>query len=284
MIIWIASYPKAGNTIVRSLIASYFFSRDGIFDFDLLNNIRQFPDISLFKKLEIDMTNENEVVKNYINAQKLIIKKGSINFLKTHSSLFNINNNHFTDLQKTLGAIYIVRDPRNVVKSYANHFQVTEEEAATHLTQERFSYGMKNPENQENRVITHVGSWNFNYNTWKSFRAHKRYLLVKYEDLISDKEKILIKILEFVHKLAKINFVLNKHKLQNILDSTSFEKMQDLEIKKGFNESVITEKTGSKINFFNLGPKNDWKNSLNIEIKKNIEKCFEKEMSELGYL
>ena len=56
MIIWLASYPKAGNTIVRSLIASYFFSRDGIFDFDLLNNIRQFPDISLFKKLEIDMT------------------------------------------------------------------------------------------------------------------------------------------------------------------------------------------------------------------------------------
>ena len=284
MIIWIASYPKAGNTIVRSLLASYFFSEDGNFDFDLLNNIRQFPDISLFKKLQIDTTNEKEVVKNYINAQKLIIKKGSINFLKTHSSLFNINNNHFTDLHRSLGAIYIVRDPRNVVRSYANHFQVTEEEAATHLTEQRFSYGMKNLENQENRVVTHLGSWSFNYNSWTSFKTHKRYLLVKYEDLISNKEKILIKILKFVHKLAKINFVLDKNKLKNILESTSFEKMQDLEIKKGFNESIITKKIGSKINFFYLGPKNNWKNSLNVEIKKNIEKCFEKEMSELGYL
>jgi hypothetical protein len=67
MIIWISSYPKSGNTIVRSLLSSYFFSKDGNFDFDLLNNIRQFPDFSLFEKLKIDTTNEKEVVKNYIN-------------------------------------------------------------------------------------------------------------------------------------------------------------------------------------------------------------------------
>ena len=284
MIIWIASYPKSGNTIVRSLLASYFFSKDGNFDFSLLRHIRQFPDISIFKKLQIDLTNEKEVVKNYINAQKLIIKKGSINFLKTHSSLFNIDNNHFTDLQKTLGAIYIVRDPRNILKSYTNHFQITEEEASTQLTEQMFSFGMKNPENLEDRIITHVGSWNFNYNTWKAFKVHKRYLLVKYEDLINDKEKILIKILEFVYNLAKRKFILNKEKLQNILLTTSFEKMQALEIKKGFNESVISEKTGNKVKFFNLGPKNDWKNSLNDKLKKKIENCFEKEMTELGYL
>jgi len=284
MIIWIPSYPKAGNTIVRSLIASYFFSKDGNFNFSLLNNIRQFPEISLFKNLQIDTTNEKEVIKNYINAQKLMIKKGSIHFLKTHSSLFNINNNHFTDLQRSLGAIYIVRDPRNVVKSYANHFQVTEREAATHLTEQRFSYGMKHPNNQENRVVTHVGSWGFNYNSWKSFKAHKRYLLVKYEDLVCDKEKTLINILKFIHELTKINFVLDKDKLKNILDSTSFEKMQDLENREGFKESVINEKTGNKVNFFNLGPKNDWKKSTDIKIQKQIENSFEKEMKELGYL
>ena len=284
MIIWIASYPKSGSTIVRSLLASYFFSKDGNFNFDLLNNIRQFPDISLFKKLQIDTTNEKEIILNYINAQKLIIKKKSIHFLKTHSSLFNINNNHFTDLQRSLGAIYIVRDPRNVVKSYANHFQVTEKEAGSHLIEQRFSYGMKHSHNQKNRVITHVGSWNFNYNTWKSFKAHERYLLVKYEDLISNKEKTLINILKFIYELTKINFVLDKNKLKNILDSTSFEKMQDLENKKGFKESIVDEKTGNKINFFNLGPKNDWKKSLDTQIQKQIEKSFEEEMKELGYL
>jgi hypothetical protein len=283
MIIWISSYPKSGNTIVRSLLSSYFFSKDGNFDFGLLNNIRQFPDFSLFEKLKIDTTNEKEVVKNYINAQKLIIKKGLIHFLKTHSSNIRVNNNHFTDLNNSLGVIYIVRDPRNVLKSYANHFQITEETAANHLTQPMFSYGMNNSNNQENKIITHVGSWSYNYNTWKSFKTHGRYLMVKYEDLINDKEKIFINILKFIHKLAKINFVLDKSKLKNILDSTSFEKMQDLESKKGFMESV-TDQTGKKIRFFNLGPKNNWKKSLDLQIQKKIENSFEKELKELKYL
>ena len=43
MIIWIASYPKCGNTWVRSLLSAYYFSNDGEFNFDLLKNIRQFP-------------------------------------------------------------------------------------------------------------------------------------------------------------------------------------------------------------------------------------------------
>ena len=43
MIIWIASYPKCGNTWVRSLLSAYYFSENGEFNFDLLKNIKQFP-------------------------------------------------------------------------------------------------------------------------------------------------------------------------------------------------------------------------------------------------
>ena len=43
MILWIASYPKSGNTWVRSLISSYLFSKNGSFDFNLLNEIPRFP-------------------------------------------------------------------------------------------------------------------------------------------------------------------------------------------------------------------------------------------------
>ena len=44
MIIWLASYPKSGNTFLRALLASYLFTSDGIFNFELLKNINQFPD------------------------------------------------------------------------------------------------------------------------------------------------------------------------------------------------------------------------------------------------
>ena len=52
MIIWIASYPKSGNTWIRSLISSYLYSKDGNFNFDLLNNIHQFPQKEYFTDYE----------------------------------------------------------------------------------------------------------------------------------------------------------------------------------------------------------------------------------------
>ena len=70
MFIWIASYPKSGNTLCRSMIASYFFSNDGIFNFDLIKNIKQFPETELFKTSGVNIKNEREVIKNYIKVQK----------------------------------------------------------------------------------------------------------------------------------------------------------------------------------------------------------------------
>ena len=43
MIVWLASYPKSGNTLLRSILTSYFFSQNGDFNFELLNKIGQFP-------------------------------------------------------------------------------------------------------------------------------------------------------------------------------------------------------------------------------------------------
>ena len=113
---------KSGNTFVRSLLSSYIFSKDGNFNFELLKNIKQFPDNSLFKQLGVDINNEDEMYKNYINSQKILNKKDSIMFLKTHSCFVNTNKFKFTDRHNTLGVIYIVRDPRNIVTSHSQDF------------------------------------------------------------------------------------------------------------------------------------------------------------------
>ena len=60
--------------------------------------------------------------------------------------------------------------------------------------------------------------------------------------------------------------------------------MQKLENEKGFSESWVDEKTGKKIHFFYLGPKNDWKKKLDIKVTEKLEKAFRAEMKELGYL
>ena len=65
---------------------------------------------------------------------------------------------------------------------------------------------------------------------------------------------------------------------------SSFDRLQSLEEKEGFSESVINLKTKNKDKFFYLGPKNDWRKTLDIKISESIALEFKKEMKELGYL
>ena len=280
MIIWIASYPKSGNTLVRSILSSYLFTSDGNFKFELLNYIKQFPSRYIFDKINVDIDNKFEVEKNYIKAQKLINSFNKSNFLKTHSA-YKLNYHYnFTNFENTLGAIYIVRDPRNVVTSFSNHYDITLEESLECMTSKSFYIG----KGFKTDFPTFVGSWSYNYNSWKSEELKNRCLLIKYEDLINQKEDTIIQILQFIAKLSKIKLKLNKKKLQNSIKTTDFEYLQNLEKEKGFVEAMTSKIKDKKIKFFYLGPKNNWEKTLNEEIKKKIEINFKKEMIELGYI
>ena len=245
MIVWLASYPKSGNTLVRALLAAYFFSKNGILDFDKLEKITAFPQEIFFKKFNIDIQNEREVLKNYNKIQNFINKKKSIQFMKTHSSLFNIENKYsFTNLDNSLCAIYIVRDPRSIVTSYAHHLSVTISEAKNIMIKNHKTGFYNN-----SSVVTYVGTWSHNFNSWKSFKFQQRYLLIKYEDLIDDTEKIFLDILNFVNKYNKTSETIDKIKLKNVLDSCSFENMSKLENESGFPEAA-TDRAGGKKKVF----------------------------------
>lgn len=279
MFIWLASYPKSGNTLVRSLLSSYFFSKDGIFNFELIKNIKQFPLTELFLKNGVDTNNEKEVIRNYLKIQESINIKNSTQFLKTHSYLFNIENNPFTKLDYSLGVIYIVRDPRNVVLSYSNHNSLSHERSTEDLI-----IGRELKNKNKDGIKVYPGSWGGNFNSWKSFKSVNKYLLIHYENLIKEKDKIFYEILKFIHNLKNVEFVLDKKKFSNVLDSTNFGRVQKLESQTGFHESMIDKKTGKKIKFFNLGEKTNWKSALEPNLQNKIEEAFEKEMKELGYI
>ena len=278
MIIWLASYPKSGNTFLRSLLASYFYSEDGDFEFEQLKKIEQFPVNENFEKIGINISDKFEVAKNYIKAQEEINKTKKISFWKTHSSFCKLYNKYnFSDLKNSLGVIYIVRDPRNVVSSFAHHNSKSINETVELLTND-LATG-----NEKNEVEVYLGSWNFNYNSWKVFKNSNRYLLIRYEDLINDTENVYIKILRFINDLSTLKSPININKIRKVVKSTTFSRMKKLEEEQGFEESKVND-LGKTVKFFNLGPKNNWKNLLSSQIIKKIENKFNKEMLELGYL
>ena len=72
MIIWLASYPKSGNTWLRSMLASYFYSQNGVFNFDVLNHIDQFPSFDYFKNYKDKFERPEDTARYWLDAQKKI--------------------------------------------------------------------------------------------------------------------------------------------------------------------------------------------------------------------
>ena len=281
MILWLASYPKSGNTLVKSILSAYFFSNDGKFDFKLLNNIKQFPDLNLFKNLGINVSDQNDIIKNYIYAQEVINKrdKNSIRFLKSHQVLNAINGYQFTNYKNSLGVIYIVRDPRKVVLSNANHNQITIEESFNQMCKNILLGGKGNFRGE---VETYAGSWSSNYNSWKEFKKFNKYLLIKYEDIVQKPDETFKVMFNFINKISKTQIEIDKIKLENVLKTTNFEYLQNLEDQQGFPEAAKDDQ-GKNIQFFKYGKSNSG-NKIPKLIKAKIEKNFSLEMNELGYL
>ena len=112
-------------------------------------------------------------------------------------------------------------------------------------------------------------------------KNNKNFHLIKYEDLILNPEEELEKIVIFLKNFMNIETDLIKNR--NILESTSFKNLRSLEEKGEFKENAFETKEKKK-NFFYLGPKNNWKNHLNEQIRQEIENKLSNEMKELGYL
>ena len=278
MIIWIASYPKSGNTWLRSIITSLLYTTDGIFDFKLIKKIKQFPTRDQFQDFTKNFNDINEISKFWLLAQDKINLTEEIKFFKTHNLNCAVNKNSFTNKSHTLGTIYVVRDPRNLVNSIKNHYNKgNDEEAKNFLISKKILSRV--PKDNEADIATLLGSWSDHYNFWT--KKNSNLLLIKYEDLILDTKKELERIIIYLKKFMTVE--INPEKIKNILSTTSFDHLKNLENKGLFNENVYDSKK-NKIRFFNKGPSNDWTKVLDKKIQDDIEKIFYKEMKELGYV
>jgi len=283
MIIWIASYPKSGNTWVRSLLSTYLYSEDGNFNFNLLKKILKFPSKKYLKYFLEDFSNIKRVSEYWIAAQERInLHNENKNiFLKTHSALCTLEKNAFTNKKNTKAVIYIVRDPRNVITSVGNYYSMNIEESYNFMIDNNKILTSDKWGGDNFGISEVLGSWSEHYKSWKNINFAP-ILKIKYEDLITDAEKCLIKIINFLQKFTEIK--IDKKKISKTVESCNFENLRKMEKNEGFFEAAYSEKLNKKVDFFNLGRKNNWKNLLNQKMEKKIREKFHDEMMELNYI
>lgn len=281
MIIWIASYPKSGNTWLRALISSYYYSNNGLFEKKLLNYTGQFPEKSHFKNFDYDHTKITDTCRYWIEAQNIINREKKINFLKTHNFFGSLDGHSFTNKNTSLGCLYIVRDPRNVITSLKNHYELSYEDSFKFMISEK-KYIFDFHKFNDFSDFQFISSWEKNYQSWRN-QKEIPIKFIKYEDLAEKTFSIFEEIIEFINVITKNENVINKSKLKNAIKSTEFNKLKKIEETEGFAEAVLSQNKQKKINFFQLGPNNKWDNILDEKLQNKLNKRFEKNLIELNY-
>ena len=212
------------------------------------------------------------VANNWINAQKIINKKSpKTKIFKTHSVRGVVNGNFFTDSSVCLGFIYIIRDPRDIVVSLSKHMGIDTNKAIDIiLNNNKFM-------TSSHKVNELVCTWKNNLESWLTFTDVPR-LVIRYEDIVENLNKILNQLIEFIEKIAKLEIKNKENKIKNVIKSTNFDILKKEENKRGFKEA------SNFSSFFREGKSGQWLKELTNDQIKLMENKLNKTLKKLNYI
>lgn len=273
-IVWLASYPKSGNTWMRAFI------------YNLIENparpgrIAELP--AYFEEeskprwyepycgegglaaMDIDqlMALRPRVHQDIADSRD----RGSI-FTKTHNMFGHLQGIPLHNLSVMAAAIYIVRNPLDVVLSVADHFGLSVDEAIDFMADEATG----TPTNEEN-VAGFMGSWSTHVASW-TVQPHPAILLVRYEDLQDN----ALKAFGSVAKLLGLGK--DKNRLRKAIQFSSFRELKQQELLGGF-----VEKSPNSRHFFRKGSKNQWAVTLSDDQVGRMVERHREQMQRFDYI
>lgn len=271
--IFLASYPKSGNTWLRAIITSALikekkFSLDDLKKILLLSskkNFKNFKNIKYSNDKDVDFDWMSE---NIINCQKYLNKTNQdFNIYKTHS----VRHRKFTNETVNMGFIYIVRDPRDIVISLS-HFAGGSLDRS--IDEMLYSKKLMTRSNGAKELLS---TWNLHTKSWLEYINVSR-LFINYEDLINKTEENIIQIFNFLNKIIYNNFIPTKIDIKKIVQETSINNLKKEERLFGFNEASKYSR------FFRSGRTEQWKDILSLGQIKLIEKELYPMMKQFNYL
>jgi hypothetical protein len=271
-IIWLASYPKSGNTWTRLFLANYLMNAQEPVP---INQAHRFAMgdavVKMYNRVagrEIDPTDLSLSLRLRDGVLRGIVSNNAdVNFVKTHNARVAPEKIELIPDRYTRSAIYIIRNPLDMVLSYARHYGITQEDAANKIC---------HPDNgnlpTETSVAQYLSSWDMHVKSWMAYAPWKR-LILRYEDLLDDPETHFAKVLDLV------GVPVDKERLQRAIRFCSFDELSRQEEEQGF-----IERPEQSEKFFGKGQKDQWKTDLDPALAEMIRAKMGETMKRYGYL
>jgi len=270
-IVWIASYPKSGNTWIRLFLSAMKF---GSIEFDDLYKIgTQCCDRQLYRTFigEVpDNADFLDILDYRCDIQrKLASRLDGLRFLKTHSAYGYHQGIQLFVPEVSAGAIVVVRNPLDVAQSYANHYGVSVEKASMDMENRNMYLGTLEPDRDVYPV--YCGSWSENVISWTSQRDIPTIIL-RYEDLLLDPKAEFRKLAQFIWK------EFDERVFENALNLINFQNLKQRE-----NEIGFQEKPTKSASFFHKGGMNTGVVGVDAQVISRNWKYNKYVCNSLGY-
>jgi aryl sulfotransferase len=269
----VVSFPKSGNTWFRAFLSSI---RTGGGRVDI-------------NRLSCPNCASRALFDRYLGINSSSLTAQEIALLRPHVIDFAVQHDRSRDwtlkvhdawapsrygaalplpAERIAGILYIVRDPRDIALSLANHFMVTVQECVSLMRDADFTLGPRNPDQLPQRV----GTWSMHLDSWtRSFP--ERIRVIRYEDMHSDP------IATFGTGLAALGITSDPAAIAAALEASAFAELSRQERAASF-----VEWPNQKGMFFRRGLANLWRESLPDAQRAQIEKDHSEVMRRLGYL
>jgi hypothetical protein len=276
-IFWVASYPKSGNTWMRAFIANLLLAKDRPLSLNEIGeacaseaNIHWYTPLLQDGDENVDALPQERIMALRQQAQERIVGVNQHDvFIKTHSVNGQYLGYPLIRPEHTMGAVYIVRDPRDVVVSAADHWGLTLDEMIDCLAA---------PETETapmpgRQVFEKLSSWSGHVRSWTAQKMPWPTLVFRYEDLLADPVK------RFGQLAKSVGLSKDPARIRQVVEWTSFKQLQSMESQEGF-----VERSNFSERFFRAGKSGQWRKHLTAAQVSRIERDHRTQMRRFGYL
>jgi hypothetical protein len=247
-IVWLASYPKSGNTWLRAFLHNYVGnaaaprSINALGKFSAVENLAGFFNKYDARPASHYAPSEVQAMRKRVHRDLMGLDDDLV-FVKTHNANLEIHGAALCTAEYTAGAVYILRDPRDLAVSYAAYLGVGVDAAVRFMGQA----GAAN-RGTEQQVFEFLGSWSAHVESWA---AQPNTLVLRYEDLLNDPVAGFGKVIGFIG-----DGVVEKERLRRAVGFSEFATLAGQEAAQSYGAA------GPAGKFFREGRAGQWYDRL----------------------